>query len=304
METSYVNKITGFVIALVLGAILVGGMLAPTVAGIQDHVGTPITKYNSDLYNRSTYVEVDGVDITYTASTSTFNVNGYEFTFGVQYDGNPLVIGKEFSLFMFNSTNRVTIELYTAESTTKYRHDLTYDATFTASNGEYTFNYVPVGTTTPDTYEGTYSGWMFAECAPDTPNEYVLFYSNALNTHYVKDNFDNVVVLSSAVTLSGNIGNYYTYRNGVETYTENMAVEWVLNSDNIQKVAGTTDIYNGYTLTATVNGTPQQITVMLPNEVKGHADSGPAYVMFGVITLLAIVMLVVIAANAVRGKYN
>lgn len=275
-----------------IGVLVFASLLVPVVSDAMTDNGEPITKYNTDLYNRSTYVEVDGVDITYTASTSTFNVNGYEFTFGVQYDGNPLVIGKEFSLFMFNSTNRVTIELYTAESTTKYRHDLAYDATFTASNGEYTFSYVPVGTTTPDTYEGTYSGWMFAECAPDTPNEYVLFYSNGLNTHYVKGNLDDVIVLSSAITLAGNLGEYYSYRNGVETYTENMAVEWVLNSDNIQKVAGTTDIYNGYTLTATVNGTSQQITVMLPNEVKGHAPSGALYDMLGVLPIAVICVLI------------
>ena len=304
METSYVNKITGFVIALVLGAILVGGMLAPTVAGIQDHVGTPVTKYNSDLYNRSTYLEVEDISITFDAATSIFNVNGFEFTFGAQYDGNPLVISKDYSLFMFNTTNRVTLELYETASTTKYVHDLAYDASFEAANGEYTFTYTPKGTTTETTYSNNYTGWSFAECAPDTPKEYVSFYSNGLNTHYISGNVEDMIILSSAITLAGGAGEYYTYRNGVESYTENMDVSWTLDTSNVQTVSGTTDIYSGYAISATVNGTSQQIVVLLPNEVKGHADSGPAYVMFGVITLLAIVMLVVIAANAVRGKYN
>lgn len=291
METSYVNKITGFVIALVLGAILVGGMLAPTVAGIQDTVGDKITKSNQVYtgYYVEPYAEYELI-----INADGWTANGVNLT-GQNY--RQLIFADTFALQANTNTDPTAFGYIIAEGMTTPQYlDVADSAEYTVTFSNNTMTMVKSGTEAP-IFEKEYA-WAFAACGPEVPNAWGTITRVGTNDAYILN--DNQFYLSGYY-YTGENDTFYSYHSGTiysGEYAGNVTFEK-------EKVNGTTDIYNITELKVTIGEEEfNPYLILVPLSVTGHATAGAAYVMFGVITLLAIVMLVVIAANAVKGKYN
>ena len=310
METSYVNKITGFVIALVLGAIMVGGMLAPTVAGIQTTIGTDIT-----LTNDTTVVlrEAQPDDVftltriyTDNVAKDTLALNGEEvlgptgggdaWNVGLLSDGIYLQIAGATSTSMglyYYMSDATPLTKYLSGNGVDRHYALTFDG------GNITL-YADYGLETQSIIAQKPYTWAYVAC-PYGEGEYSASISGGVGI--VKADTD--IIVCGAYT-TGELDTMYYHYNGGD-YVSNSAYDMTMNVSKSLH-AGTTDIYDA-TVSVTISEGADDETftpyrILVPYQVQGHATSGPAYVMFGVLTLLAIVMLVVIAANAVKGKYN
>lgn len=285
METSYVNKITGFVIALVLGAIMVGGMLAPTVAGIQTTIGDTVTYDNIQTgytYRLTEKNENITLKITGTGGDIYFNDEA------IANDGFAIVTD---SVSARASTTAKTLNVTTPTQTLDLRVSWGSKYTVTFEDGVCTI----VDDATSTTKETVSYTWMFA---PSDNGEWVTVTGSS--THYVNSIND---IICSGYYSTGDNDTGYTVRNGVTTVSDTTYTAGL--NYTLTPVAGTTDVYTVSTFKVVVGEESFDPWFMLiKRDIVGHEASGPFYTMFGVITLLAIVMLVVIAANAVRGKYN
>lgn len=285
METSYVNKITGFVIALVLGAILVGGMLAPTVAGIQTTIGDTVAYDNIQSgYTYRLTEKNENITLKVTGSGGDIYFNGEAITedgFAIVTDSVTVRAATSVKQFMVTTPTQ-SLDLRAG-----------WNAKFTITFEDGTCTIVDDATTTT-TETVTYS-WMFA---PSDNGEWVTVTGNS--THYVNSIKD---IICNGYYSTGDNDTGYTIRNGIATVSDTTYTAGL--NYTLTPVAGTTDVYTVSSFSIKVD--EESFTpwfMLIKRDIVGHEASGPFYTMFGVITLLAIVMLVVIAANAVKGKYN
>lgn len=283
METSYVNKITGFVIALVLGAILVGGMLAPTVAGIQDTVGNPITKTNESQQ----YMSLSMGDVEMDLTNGALTVNGEEYTF---VNTDRIIFACDSFVIYYNGTNAYGSYV---EMQAGIRNISTFD--ISVVNGV-----INASVTYDNNVTQSVSDKPIVFSFYIDPNGDYSYFAPQYAQPYVKTIKD---LYAFGAYYTGDNDTYYWYYNGIAGgYSEDYTYAF---DATLSKAEGTTDIYTASDISFSVGDesfTP--FSMIVAKAVDGHATAGPAYAMFGVIVLLAIVMLVVISANAVKGKYN
>lgn len=298
METSYVNKITGFVIALVLGAIMVGGMLAPTIVAIQDG---QTTTYTNNTTSNLTF-KLDGSDDYVFESApayANYKVNGQPAgqssaldTFIITDKCRCVDNGHYFQLFdesgtrisNLNVQNKNVVITYTA-STKEFVYTVYTDLTNTTVDNSYTYTvenilyYIPGGD-----YGAIHTGGD-----PD-----ITYYVNEVSQ-----------VIAGGAYTSGDLDTSY-FAEGPTVYVGNSSYTGSSTTTTENVVKGVIK-GSGYAITISDGENSETFTpytVFVPLKVVGHTDNQIIYnTMFGVITLLAIVMLVVFAANAVRNKY-
>lgn len=299
METSYVNKITGFVIALVLGAIMVGGVLAPTVAGIQD---SQITTYTNNVVANMTF-KLDGNDdynLTTSPSVTTWTINGETIN---MYDvGGSIVItdkcrfdknGGYLALFDASGARIVNMSAATNKASLDYTAS-TKTFTVTTYNG--------YGDDAEQTNEYTYSVENILYFIPGGNYGAIQTGGDPDITYYVNELSQ---VIAGGAYTTGDLDTSY-FAEGLTVYVGNASYTATSSANSQQVIDG---VIKGSSFAITVTDgeaseTFTPYTVFVPLKVTGHTDNQIIYnTMFGVITLLGIVMLVVFAANAVRNKY-
>ena len=307
----FVNKITGYVLALVLGAILVGGLLIPTVEGIQTNIGEEIT-----LTNDSAIVlrEIEDGDVLKCVRTKTSetafsdawtlndepitNLSGTSLSWNVGLISDAIYMqinanSNNAAGIYYNMTLSNPSVLYFGISSSAEVGD-TGTSTFTVT----TDGNITVVSSNRATLTVPYT-WGYVICNLDDGEYYSAETGGVGICKKASD-----LILCGAYT-SGALDTMYSYVNGV-SYVSNSAYTMTVDAD-LTKHAGTTDIYDITTSVIMSDGandetfTPYRI--FLPYEVTGHANTGTYYVMFGVISILGIVAIIVIAANAIRTKY-
>ena len=320
METGFMNRITGLVIALVVGGLLVGGLLIPSIEGM---TATETTFENEGYYT------MDALDAT-TESTITWeksnidilNVNGTDIDMsnfvGSGHTSFTLIGGESIVLrYEKTSSTFAGIQGYGVGGRYISFHSNSVDTvgdklTITVSNGavnvatngespiNYDFNDVagfiinPAGTGNyavmkradiPANVLGDSSVYLIGVSVAAGPNAIALY-----GVGSVDDGVDISTVYkpNSITTVS--------YSEPVATYTE---------------VAGYDDLYklDKYQFTITYDTSTYDATYsyfIVPAEVtaeKTHQMDATQIAMFGVISILGIVALVVVAANGIRNKY-
>ena len=290
METGFMNRITGLVIALVIGGLLVGGLLAPTVAGIQDTVGDKITKSNQ-VYT-GYYIE-PSAEYELIINADGWTANGVSLT---NQNYRQLVFADTFVVQANTNIDSTAFGYIMAEDMTAPRYlYVTDNAEYTITFNDKTMTVVKTGTDAP-VYTKTYN-WAFTACGAGEPNAWGTITRVGTNNAFILN--DSQFYLSGYY-YTGENKTFYSYHNG-NSYTGEYEGNVTFEKE---KVAGTTDIYNITQMTVTIGGEEfNPYLILVPLSVTGHATAGPYYVMFGVLTLLAIVMLVVVAANGIRNKY-
>lgn len=284
MEIGFMNRITGLVIALVVGGLLIGGLLAPTVAGIQDTVGNKATVTNTGINTAPIeYWDGEAMEYEWDYVNKVLTLNDEPLTL----TANQMLFGTDtFTIWTrANATARLAALGDTIDVTNSdFSAVINADGTYTLTRGS-------------TVYEGTIT-WGIYQDENGSAN---LVQGVRSSAGYKTSTADDVIILGNLYTTGEN-DTYYAYRNGELTVDEQYAD---VSSVTISKtlIDGYTDIY---TTTITVNVGEESFTpyyAVVPKEVHGHETAGPAYVMFGVIVLLGIVMLVVVAANGIRNKY-
>lgn len=288
MENGFMNKIIGLVLVLVIGATLVGGLLAPVVSGIQDTVGDPVTKTNTGP-NDIKYSIVENSEISITNGTNV-TVDGATIT---RTSDVAYLFCTDNAFGWLSQTNSLIFiagENYAANTTIAL--DSTKSATISAANGTLTIS------TGGNTYTSAYN-WLLV---PSSNGEYVQVLTLNNRNYYLDDSKD-VIILGGDYN-SGELDTFYWYYNGETKAQGNKTISVAFEKSLVED---TIDIYSGHPVVTITEGensesfTPYRTFVKA--EITGHAPSGTYYVMFGVIGLLGIVLLVTIAANAVRSKY-
>ena len=339
METGFMNKITGLVIALVVGGLLVGGLLAPTVAGIQNTVGDSTTITNPtpshnycDYYTEDVTIIFDSPAGSTTNATTTISIGDYQTNMSVEGITEVLFIGDTFYIQINSSGNNsmgIIRGVYNGTSMNGTMSLATqYTLEYIASTGAISLTALNHSTNTETTVFEVTSSVFFAI---HENGKYSLTRETYQGGTYAYENMaidpaniDNHTLGASASTTNITVDGTQIYvvwsltKNGITagTTTAGYTVTGTVEvAGTLELVDGTTDIYKGGTptitltavkdddpnATATVTFVPEASYIL--NKVSGHATAGPYYVMFGVLTLLAIVMLVVVAANGIRNKY-
>lgn len=303
----FMNRITGLVLALVIGAILVGGLLIPSIEAMTT---TEKTFENEGYFNMTKLTADDSTVHTYVY------IPGEDF---ITIDGEPFTIpNKSVSILMWDdglirsgvSSSTPFVQLITSTVPTLQGGD-----SFTASfaSGTVTVEAVTSGVTTTKTssYTEIYmikNGGEFVMKNSDIPaymHEGDLVY--AASDLYAEG-------VTTAGGYWGNVFQIIGTINDVEitkiagssfTFTDTEIVK--------EKVNGYNGLYKLDKITFNaVGGTPETTTAVtysyflvpasVTAELSQHLDV-TEIAMFGVISLLGIVMLIVVAANAIRNKY-
>ena len=307
METGFMNRIIGLVLALVVGGLLVGGLLIPSIEAIQTNVGDEITlKNNSDIVLKS----IDDGDVFKLTSTrnadssktDVWTINDKVITnvSGSSLSWNVGLISDAMYIRIISSGNASSGATTLMDSTTgveQYIGPATTEGVYT-----WTWEFVNGTMTYIDRYGTVVTApytWGYVVC-PLEDGEY--YSAETDGAGICKDTKD--LILCGGYT-SGTLDTMYALHNG-QTYTSVSDYTMTVNTTTALH-DGTTDIYD---ITVTVDISGEGITetftpyrIYLPYEVTGHETSGMYYVMFGVISILGIVALVVVAANGIRNKY-
>ena len=297
METGFMNRITGLVIALVVGGLLVGGLLIPSIEGMTatektfENEGSPFMLADSGNHtiiigmdaNSNITITTDGeTDIVpdlslYGSATILYAEDSF---IRLLSNGNVMAYGKTSNSTYDNATlgNASTEVTITISGTT---------ATFDVSGSDRTIDNVQAFIA----HEGTYA---------------------LTTTPYIKD---DSVIYGAGLTPSGGISGALCFYGTIEDITAKglwpsgrIAKIDTINTKDIAEYVGLQEITSvvlawgdgAYDQSATYTYflAPASITVDL-----SHPMTPTQIAMFGVISILGIVALVVVAANGIRNKY-
>ena len=295
METGFMNRITGLVIALVVGGLLVGGLLIPSIEGM---TATEKTFENEGYYYMT---DLNDQSITYVFDGSTWTINGIQATIDTSelttiVAANNVIIRANGYLRGSSNINLTSLDItVTADGITGYgmngstRHDINLSV-------------------------------AVYYCAVTTPTDYVLSKYNVPtylneNSQILADGQSAYKSDASAVfRIEGSIADGFTVTPAMSSITITDVV------CNYSAVAGYEDLFKVESITFNSvfnNGTPadpsDDITqaqtyssYVVPVEItaeKTQQLDATQIAMFGVISILGIVALVVVAANGIRNKY-
>lgn len=314
METGFMNRIIGLVLALVVGGLLVGGLLIPSIEGMTATEGT-IT--NDGYFHMQKITADDTTEYTlfWDKATDTFTLNG-----------NVVDIGDH---SQFNNDLGVSIAM-TDLSVSRYVTGVRVQTWVSGIGGSFGYS----GSTMTINFNNgtetiTVDAGLETESSRTATYEYAYFISNE-GSYEMKDKTKTAAVLSDSevyavgVTYIDNSTNPDTPVLSVLKMTGNASnVEFsaiyglqsapTFNDVEIHKTANAqyVGVYDLEKVTATVtyDSADTDITYsyfIVPAEVTAekaqHMDA-TQIAMFGVISILGIVALVVVAANGIRNKY-
>lgn len=285
------------VIALTISIILTASVLVPVIQETQVTAGDKIVKTNpqndSNVYMREiedgdtlviTPVENSNVEYTLNGETILTIAGSDDMIYHSlimsdvlnYYTGDAEYVGG------YGSVNSTSIVYLNQSRQTTIEYD---DGVFTLTSGS----------NEPITISG--SEWGFIACNEDEAGYYESTrFGQTMPTYYVTG--DNDIVLSGVYT-TGNNDTFYSYYNGIASCAEDYDIEVTITKTLAQ---GTTDIYAA-SVSVDIGGedfVPYRF--MVPLEVEGHASSGAAYSLYGVIPLLVIVSIVLMAAGMIYSK--
>lgn len=315
METGFMNRIIGLVLALVVGGLLVGGLLIPTVEGTQttlmekEYTNTEYT-HTMDLIKDDVLIEIDytngagSIDVMfgdkeYLVDVSQQNtISTWLFYSDVCMLWVDRVAGVNSPVYALKSTN-YTGSLSGASSVFTYDHStkevkLSINGTetftdtvekfayvYTANEGEYgyfTTNVTVSENATIEMFRG--GGWW--------DNTYVTYSATGKQWYNSTTTPIEGLVISKDATPTEYAAEYSSTHwvdNGNKTYSRDSASTTCTYND------GADDVTN----------TPA-MRIIAPIKYVAY-ESNSYSIMLGVVGILAIVALVVVAANGIRNKY-
>lgn len=310
----FANKITGYVLALVLGAILVGGLLIPTVQGMTE---TDSTFENKGIFNAKTIDEstemtltfdpmtdpniitVDGVDIDMSNTPTTYGSVTVVFT--DDWFARYVVANGALAIYKCGTSSSAAI------GGASVSNELTLNITISGGSATITFG--------ETTLNYSVAGDGLAICSDK--GDYVIktttdiAYVNSDSTVYGVGRTDRA--LGPGTSSSFNAMVKASVDDGVTpieyspqyTWNDNRTVNATENSSYIDlyELTGFTfNLVDNDSVEHAVNYNQIFVPATVTAEKSWHLDT-TEIAMFGVISILGIVALVIVAANGIRNKY-
>ena len=311
METGFMNRIIGLVLALVVGGLLVGGLLIPSIEGM---TATEKTFENKGYYSMINTEEETILEWTPSVDPFSITVNGVSISLeslkGYGYSNYSIAFADDFILrYYYEGPNAQTLQFWNSDYVTGIASSSAYTATITINASGATFTTNAEGaTTTSITHTGSYfvindSGdhvMKLRDKDAYVKTDSTIVYAGGISGiatstfagFYFEGTIDNIVVepMRNNITVS----NLETHTSTIDGYINLVALEKVTFDTNYQPG----DTPNERSQTYTYFLVPTQVTV----ELSQHMDA-TQIAMFGVISILGIMALVVVAANGIRNKY-
>lgn len=304
METGFMNRITGLVIALVVGGLLVGGLLIPSIEGM---TATEATRTNTGAY----FTTPDGGEHEIIISTDTITYDGKTCIYpdlGL-YGSATALIGSDWFLRLERSGSGVSFIVAGPNQQ--------YDNLGNSTNGNLTItiNGESVNMTGPtNTIAKSTLQYTIAD-----KGDYVLSHKPYVleNTTFIggiRNNTGNGDIfeivsgtLNDPAGISTTSCRCYSNDLGLGAVSSS---EYTINltpvAENLKKLAQidqTAEItYTGGTATANITIDYVIVPAKIVYDNPSYIGNTNAVIM-GVISLLGIVALIVLAANAVKNKY-
>ena len=295
METGFMNRITGLVIALVVGGLLVGGLLIPSIEGMTD---TETTLENTGVY----YITDDEQ-----AHTIVFEPNNLLID-------NEVVNMPSTGEYTILATDKIVMRTYLGGGALQIRGNVSgnvKEGTFTIENGTINGTYIDSGDQSTKTISSEYTDFIIAT----NEKTDMVMKSYAGGAYLLGDSVimgRGVVALQTPTTIyrymqfNGTIAGGITVDDLPDFTISNVMINTTEATDYI----GVSNFVSvTFDVTHNNSGTVTQVTftaVVVPAEITAekaqHMDA-TQIAMFGVISILGIVALVVVAANGIRNKY-
>lgn len=307
------NKIIGLVLALVIGATLVGGLLVPTVQAVTT---TETTFENKDYFITMDKITADDAEahtISW-AKADPYKIIVDEEEITPTWESVTIFAEEDNLLRCTKSSAGYYLNFVGATQPTGYGNINDQSMTVTIESGTITFSGLTQSNTTYTTSSTFDTAYIIN---PDNEGEYNFIMKTPAAKAYVKG--DSEIYGIGFSVVGGVWQNIFSISGTID---DGLIVELISTTlDTEPTISNQTTVYNaveGYkslyqfekeTFTANYDGTDTNLTysyVIVPAEVTAeksqHLDASQI-AMFGVIGLLGIVLLVTIAASAVRSKY-
>lgn len=282
------NKILVAVVSLAVIIITLATVLVPIVGQAQTTLGDPITLDQSGSKTNTPLGKITDEVIVIAVIEGGYSINGVVA---------PGTGGAVHVPIVYADTGMVTCKMDTGEvifidySNPNGTVSLDVGTTITVGNGK-----IAIDTSTPVeiAYNVCYSVGASAELAVIVDMGYK--YSTRSMITSVKD-----IIIYGAYTTGEN-DTYYSFVNGQLTVAEDFTSSY--SADLVLK-DGTTDIYQIESFVIDIGGeTFIPYRALVPLHVSGHATSGAAYDIIGLLPILVIVSLITAAiAVFIRARY-
>lgn len=293
------------VITLTLGVILAGSLLMPVIEDTKTTIGPEITLDNNASNSLRTAVEGDVLQVYSSWDTSTsskvdvWTLNGT--TIDIIQNVALVSDGLYIQSILTGPAPVAYVDMVSGTSigyingATSTSGPVTISATF--GSDSITFKVDRNGTATQSTHNYT---WGLVLCN-DEEGEYYAAVPDGVG--YITDTKE---VILGGLYSTGDLDTPYYYYDGVahvsvSAYTIDVALTTSVAS-------GTTDIYNVTSSVTITDGDDSETFtpywIMLPHTVTGHASSGAAYNLLGVIPIIVItgILLAGVGAIFVRNR--
>lgn len=303
----FMNRIIGLVVALVVGGVIVGGLLIPSIEAMTpaektiQNVGMPYTEAGEDhiIIVTADGITYDGESVDVSKFPGDFQ--NYTLVYGeesfVRWNtSNVLTASDGNGLTTFNiSTNTITITL-TGTSVTVTTSGS--GSTFTADDvlfhisppgGDYALTLNPYVNDESNVYAA--GDTYFSGTGRPGPIRLWIVWTGTLDDITITadgfngSSYDSSTVALDEVNLTNITTNLYRYDSVLFDYTATATVD---------------DVPTDYTMSATYTYFLAPATISYDNPAYIGATNAA---LMGVVALMGIVILVVVAANGIRSKY-
>lgn len=283
------KNMLGILMGLVIGVILIGSLLAPTIEGIQQTAGDDATLNNQIKLDSPKYEIWDGADITlaYDNTSGTYSVDGVSQSWGA--DTQRIIIASN----DFAARNGGALPNYQLQTqyVTLTSQLVNQSFEFEVVNKEYSL------TLGSNEYTGKVDWLVYAK---NDGSSNLGQLTQTGTTGFFTSIHDDVIVLGNIYTTGEN-DTFYSYYKGELTVNETYAD---VSSVDIGKTLkdGYTDIYD---TTITVKVGDETFTpyyILAPITVEGHETSGAAYSMYGAIIILALATLLILGVRIITNR--
>ena len=300
----FMNRIIGLVVALVVGGVIVGGLLIPSIEAMTE---TEKTLVNEGYYRMSEIISETDTTIEWDYTNPTvMSINGTEYAVNFPIGKEVSIVGTDSMIIrMYHpNTNYYTVQCYCKDG---FIAALNSNMTITISNDTVTaFN--GTSTKTETITQGYYidpnGNWIMKDSDKGafihtTDSVMILagitYYSGLGDTGIfatgtITDGLDFTYVPTSSAAhtvIFGDVTFNYSEASSYKNLVSLNSCVFDLTIDDTLKTATYSYFIVPYEITAELS---QHMTAM---EIA----------MIGVISLLGIVILVVVAANGIKNKY-
>lgn len=297
------DKAIGLMLSIGVGLIMVGLVLVPIVSSAQE-VMEPITEYN--IGTKQTYREVRSGDVfkltsTYDTvagkKTDVWTLNGETVLNPNQNEisWNLGVVSDAMWIEVFTSGNSASGNWRTLDSVNTHY----FGSSATYPNVEWIITFTPTtidwtyadgdNLSTPTVQSLPYT-WAYVPCSIEEGG-YMASSQTANVTSIVKDMSD--IIMCGSYTSGELDTGYYYYKGTTYVGTSGYTGE---NTTVLTLKDGTYDLYVADASFTVTDGTTTEkfdpYRILVPYEVKGHADHGAALDLIGIAPLLVLVVLV------------